>query len=139
MQFHQFFEDLRNSRLANALAEVHQLARFTGIAPAKVRFSAEMLHVGVFPPPLAHRLVAEVIQLLQDQQPRQPTDRQARTPPLRIQGLKCPFQPSPINHLREAIQLVALIQPFLQFHVSKQTPLTALTFSVRFHPFCCLF
>jgi len=67
MQIHRHLQDLFHSLLANAFAEVNQLAWLTRKLPLKITFPAKILHVGILLPRLTNPFVGQVFQLLQEQ------------------------------------------------------------------------
>lgn len=67
-------QDERGARFPDAPPEIDQFARITGQLPLKLRQAAEMLIVRVLHPAGHDRLVAEVLQLLEQQQPHHEPD-----------------------------------------------------------------
>lgn len=61
------FENAVHASLADALAEIHQIAGIAGQLPLKFTHPADVLPVGILHPPRHHRLVALVEHLFEQQ------------------------------------------------------------------------
>ena len=88
--------------------------------------AAEVLVIRVFEPQLAHDLVAEIIGVLEDREPRHQPRRQRRPAgPVLIDGAECRFQEAPVDRPRQPHQRVIHVDDLIEPR-AKQILLAAL-------------
>jgi hypothetical protein len=69
MHLHRDLEQELTAFLADAMAKMHQIARITRHAPLKAGLPAEILVIRIAHPPGHHRLIAQVVQAFEQEQP----------------------------------------------------------------------
>ena len=92
-----------HSGLPDPVPEVDQVRWLARRTPLHLAFPAEVLPVRIFPPRLHHRLVTQIVELFQDEQPHHQPHRFGRTPLLAIERAELLLEITPRDFSRQLV------------------------------------